>query len=88
LLGFAPDVFYNQFMNMRGEEANTAKIIASIKDVTNTTASTIAVAEEDVEDIRQTAPDYYKIGNRLVSKFDFEYYVKNRYKENIIDVKC
>ena len=75
-------------MNMRGQEQEVVDAISSIKNVTNTTASTRAIAEEDVDDIRELAPDYYKIGNRLVSKFDFEYYVKNRYKENIIDVKC
>jgi len=75
-------------MGMKGEEKEVAETIGSIKNVTNTTASTKAIAEEDVDDIRELAPDYYKIGNRLVSKFDFEYYVKNRYKENIIDVKC
>jgi hypothetical protein len=75
-------------MNMRGQEQEVVDAINSIKNVTNTTASTRAIAEEDVDDIRELAPDYYKIGNRLVSKFDFEYYVKNRYKENIIDVKC
>lgn len=75
-------------MGMKGEEKEVAETISRIKNVTNTTASTKAIAEEDVDDIRELAPDYYKIGNRLVSKFDFEYYVKNRYKENIIDVKC
>lgn len=88
LLGLSPNVFYDQFMNMRGQEQEVVDAINSIKNVTNTTASTRAIAEEDVDDIRELAPDYYKIGNRLVSKFDFEYYVKNRYKENIIDVKC
>ena len=60
----------------------------SIDNIINTTISTAAVAEQNVEDIRETAPNYYKLGNRLVSKSDYEYYVKNRFKDNIIDVKC
>ena len=59
-----------------------------ITKLINTTQSTVAQAEEDVDDIRETAPDYYKLGNRLVSKSDYEYYVKNRSKDNIIDAKC
>lgn len=59
-----------------------------ITKLINTTQSTVAQAEEDVDDIRETAPDYYKLGNRLVSKSDYEYYVKNRFKDNIIDAKC
>ena len=63
-------------------------IMSNINDVTNITASTVAQAEESIEDIKNLAPDYYKLGNRLITKDDFEYYVKNRYKNNIIDVKC
>ncbi len=62
--------------------------MSNINDVTNITASTVAQAEESIEDIKNLAPDYYKLGNRLITKDDFEYYVKNRYKNNIIDVKC
>ena len=63
-------------------------ILDVISNITNSSESTAAYAEEDVEDIRSLAPNYYKLGNRLVSKSDFEYYVKNRFKDNIIDVKC
>ena len=66
----------------------SSDINIKITKLINTTQSTVAQAEEDVDDIRETAPDYYKLGNRLITKDDFEYYVKNRYKNNIIDVKC
>lgn len=84
--------FYKNFIGITSDQIQ--KLVGengpfnTIIDVTNTTPSTLASGEETVEDIRQTAPDYYKLGNRLVSKSDFEYYVKNRYKDNIIDVKC
>lgn len=89
MLGIDKDVFYTGFLHMDpGKVEKTLEVIGKTEDITNTSASTTAQAEEDVEDIRQTAPDYYKLGNRLVSKSDYEYYIKNRYKENIIDVKC
>ena len=92
MLGMNQKAFYENFIFHKGvpqEEIDAiVNTIESIKDVTNTTASSAASAEEDVEDIRETAPDYYKLGNRLVSKSDYEYYIRNRYKSNIIDVKC
>ena len=92
LLGMDETFFYKNFIGLTQDDIETLLgdqgVFTTIKDVTNTTASTAASAEEDVEDIREIAPNYYKLGNRLVSKSDFEYYVKNRYKDNIIDVKC
>lgn len=89
LLGLNDDTFYKSILKMSNIDIENCKaVLAGVADITNTTASTIASAEEDIEDIREIAPDYYKLGNRLVSKSDFEYYVKNRYKDNIIDVKC
>lgn len=92
LMGISKTFLYNRILDIQDVDAATAVFDSSspeyVSDTTNITASTKAYAEESVEDIRQLAPDYYKIGNRLVSKADFEYYVLNRYKENVIDVKC
>ena len=74
----------SKISQMIGDESPFGKIT----NITNITASTAAIAEESTDDIRELAPNYYKLGNRLVSKSDFEYYVKNRYIDNIIDVKC
>lgn len=54
----------------------------------NPNSSSTAAAEEDVEDIRRNAPQWFKTGNRLVTASDYEYYVKNRFRDNIVDVKC
>lgn len=54
----------------------------------NITSSTEAALEEDVDEIRLNAPEWFKTGNRLVTASDFEYYVKNRFRDNIVDVKC
>ena len=35
------------------------------------------VAEESVENIREQAPQWFKTGSRLVTRKDYEYYIKN-----------
>lgn len=55
--------------------------------ITNTTTASSGAVEETVDDIRENAPNYCKIGNRLVTKSDYAYYVKNRFKNDILDVK-
>ena len=84
------DTFY--FESILGVSDETIKndslsIVPQFK-ITNTSASTLASIEETVEDIRENAPKYYKLGNRLVTKSDYEFYMKNRFKNVIIDVKC
>lgn len=44
--------------------------------VTNITASTVPILEESVDEIRSNAPNWFKIGNRLVTKSDYEYFLK------------
>lgn len=55
---------------------------------TNTSRSTEFTPEETVDDIRRNAPEWFKTGNRLVTASDFEYFVKNRFRDNVVDVKC
>ena len=98
LLGVNDEFLYKGIMGCTDDMMKILKTIFNrdessdvnikITKLINTTQSTVAQAEEDVDDIRETAPDYYKLGNRLVSKSDYEYYVKNRFKDNIIDAKC
>ena len=57
-------------------------------DVIMVSSSTEAKGEEDVDDIRQNAPTWFKIGNRLITKDDFVYYLKNRYSNDIADIIC
>jgi hypothetical protein len=54
----------------------------------NTSSSTVGTIEESVDDIRRNAPEWFKSGNRLITANDWEYYVKNRFKDNILDVVC
>lgn len=41
------------------------------------TSSTSAVREEGVEEVRQRAPHWFKMNNRLVTKEDYEFFVMN-----------
>jgi hypothetical protein len=49
---------------------------------------TTPVAEEDVEGIRQNAPECFKTGNRLITKNDYEYFFRNMVDKGVVDVKC
>lgn len=58
-----------------------------------TSTSTTPAAEETVEEIRQDAPMAFMTGNRLVTRTDYEYYLKNAHMTNIVgedvvDVRC
>lgn len=50
--------------------------------------STSPMAEENVEDIRQNAPNWFKTGNRLITREDFVYYIKNKHNDEVIDCIC
>ena len=48
-------------------------------------------AEEEVEDVRNNAPQWFKTGNRLITKKDYEYFIKsnrNGVFSGVVDVKC
>lgn len=50
--------------------------------------STAPKAEEDTAGIRQNAPNWFKTGNRLITRDDFVYYIKNRHRDEVIDCVC
>lgn len=54
----------------------------------NISNSSTFCEEEGVDDIRRNAPEWFKTGNRLVTAADWEYFVKNQFKDNILDVVC
>lgn len=62
--------------------------------VFNDGSSTTAQIEEDVDKIRDNAPNWFTTGNRLVTRFDYEYYLKNTgigasiIGADIVDAKC
>ena len=50
--------------------------------------STKFLPEESVSGIRESAPAYFKYGNRLITRNDYEYFIKKTKASDIIDVKC
>lgn len=92
LFGISKEV-YEQVFNISDIDKDSNGNITSLMYTpaaiwTNLGSSTTFVAEESVDDIRRSAPQWFRTGNRLVTATDFEYFVRNRFKDNIVDVKC
>ena len=65
-------------------------IIDGVSDVTNVSQSLSFSPEESVDQIRDFAPNWFRMGNRLVTQRDYEYYLKNSpyFRGKYADVKC
>ena len=71
---------------------NTRKGSDSEKDVMVVrcaSASSPCYSEEGVDDIRELAPQWFKLNNRLVTKSDYEFYLKTapEFRSTLADVK-
>ena len=69
---------------------NTPYIFGGIRDVSNVTQTDAYAAEETVDEIRDFAPNWFRMGNRLVTQRDYEYYLNNSpsFRGVYADVKC
>jgi hypothetical protein len=67
---------------------NSNTCIDNTSKWSNIANSTLYVEEESVDEIRRNAPEWFKVGNRLVTTYDFEYYFKNNNNDLLLDVKC
>ena len=56
--------------------------------VSNNGVSTERIPEETVDQVRENAPNWFKLGRRLISASDYVYYIKNVYPAQVIDVLC
>ncbi len=54
----------------------------------NIEKSSVGQLEESVEEIRRNAPQWFRTGNRLITASDYEYFIKNRFKADVLDVRC
>lgn len=61
-----------------------------VSDVSNVSPLMGFALEESVDEIRDFAPNWFRMGNRLVTKRDYEYYLKNspQFRGVFRDVKC
>ena len=82
------DELYNGIFNITSIDNDFTASIIDIAKWTNTEKSSSGKIEESVSEIRQNAPKWFKTGNRLVTAADYEYFIKNRFKSDILDVKC
>lgn len=57
-------------------------------NITNNLASSLPSNEEDVDEIRENAPRHFKTGNRLVTREDFDYFIRSSsgWRKSIADV--
>lgn len=44
--------------------------------------------EEAVEDIRRNAPEWFKTGNRLITRADYEHWIRTNMNSRVADVRC
>lgn len=100
MLGISDEMYELMFPNSydsieydsnNADRRNLVKNFAYVKDNfkwENVSSSTIGKVEESVDDIRRNAPEQFKLGNRLVTTSDWEYYIRNRFKDNIVSVIC
>jgi len=79
--GLDEETYINMFGATSVENSVTKKYSAETAPVVfiNQTTTT-PEAEEDVDSIRKSAPEEFKLGRRLVTPYDYEYFVKNKWK--------
>lgn len=88
-LGISKELYQNIF-----DETSRNYAITSIKNISEQPTvylsenSTSSTKEESVDDIRNFAPSWFKIGNRLITNYDYVYYLKNRFIGEISDILC
>ena len=78
-LGMTPQLQNAVFFGQTGDEydeRSSSETYFAVR-LTNSTPSTVAKKEESVQEIKDSAPNWFKMGNRLVTKDDYEYYIMN-----------
>ena len=88
MFGIDKGLYDKMFKISSGEEAQISLLKADGK-WSNIRSSSGTAEEETVDEIRHNAPQWFKLGNRLITAADWEYFMKNVFgKSNVIDVKC
>lgn len=84
------DKLYSDIFNTQDDDINSFQA----KATWGTNSLTTPKREQNVTDIRENAPNWFKSGNRLITKQDYEYFLKNTSASTrasyagIIDAKC
>lgn len=85
-------------VTVTGENTTSKDTINRLKDATDTGAimpvhcvgaSSPCYSEEDVEEIKEKAPGWFKLNNRLVTKDDYEFYLRSapEFKSTLADIR-
>lgn len=80
--GIDQSLYDNIFEDILSNAATLGTITATNNSVTSTSNE-----EESVDEIRVNAPQWFRSSNRLITQHDYEYFIKNRFYNDIIDVK-
>lgn len=60
---------------------------SDISDITNMAISSTPAVEETVTDIQTNAPQWFKSVGRLITQKDFDYFIRTRFYNDLIDIK-
>lgn len=79
---------YQKILNIDGE--GKEYVLSGVSNITNVSQSLEFSPEETVDQIRDFAPNWFRMGNRLVTQRDYEYYLNNSpaFRNMYADVKC
>ena len=87
MLGMTTDLYRKMFNNKLAVVSEEIDMSES-PDVYLINTTTDAIAEDSVDDIRNFAPEWFKMGQRLITKNDYEFYMKNLRKGEVRDAIC
>lgn len=69
-----------------GTRVSTISPNISELTLTNITSSTSVTVEESVDQIRDSAPQWFKSSGRLITRQDFSHFVKSNFHHSVVDV--
>lgn len=84
-------VYENVYQKILGiTQENSNQYVTQLNSVSNVTQTGSFVPEESVDEIRDFAPNWFRMGNRLVTQRDYEYFLNNSpaFRGSYADVKC
>lgn len=93
MLGMSESEYYQLYVSPSNGYLTDSEYNDAYEIMFKLDSSTTPKLEEDPDEIRKNAPMWFSTGNRLVTKFDYEYYIKNTASSklgtsDLLDVKC
>ena len=81
---------YEMILGMNAVDAFSIFVTTGVPGVKNSSQCMSFAPEETVDQIRDFAPSWFRMGNRLVTQSDYEYYLKNSsaFRNTFADIRC